>query len=209
MRVGILGAGNVGGALGAAWAHHGHEVFFGTRNPASPEIHGLLERSGPRARAESLQDAVNSSEVVLNALPWSATRAVLESLDFGGKPLLDCTNPLKPDLSGLEAGTTTSGGELVAQWARSSKVVKIFNTTGYKNMVETTIRGEHLPMLYCGDDADSKKIAASLAHDLGLHPIDAGPLSNSRLLEPYALVWIWLALKGGMDRDFAFQIVKR
>ena len=64
-------------------------------------------------------------------------------------------------------------------------------------------------MFYCGDDADAKHTAAGLAHDIGFDPIDAGPLSNARLLEPCAMLWVWLAVKGGMGRDFAFKVVKR
>src|SRR5579871_6265970 len=146
MRIGILGAGNVGGALGEGWARHGHEVYFGSRNPDSPEMHELLQRCGPRARAESPADAVRSAEVVVNALPWGAVRGVLESLQFEGKPLLDATNPLKPDASGLLVGGDNSGGELVAQWARGAKVVKIFNTTGVGNMKDTKIHGERVTM---------------------------------------------------------------
>lgn len=209
MKIGILGAGNVGGALGQAWTRHGHEVFFGVRKPDSADVQALLERCGPRARAESPSDAVRSADVIVNALPWGATKPVLESLDVGGKPLLDCSNPLKPDLSGLEIGTTTSAGELVAQWARSAKVVKIFNTTGYNNMTDPKIGGHSLTMFYCGDDAQAKQTAAGLAHDIGFHPVDAGPLANSRLLEPFAMLWVWLAVRGGMGRDFAFQLIKR
>lgn len=209
MRIGILGAGNVGGTLGEAWARHGHEVFFGVRNPSSPEVHALLERCGPRARAESPADAVASSNVIVNALPWPATRAVLEALHFGDKPLLDCVNPLKPDLSGLEIGTTTSAAEMAAQWARSSKVVKIFNTAGFNIMADPKIRGERVTMFYCGDDPQAKQTAATLAHDIGFDPVDAGPLSNARLLEPFAMLWIWLAIKGSTGRDIALQLVKR
>lgn len=209
MKIGILGAGNVGGALGEAWARFGHEVYFGVRKPDSPEIHALLQRCGPRARAESPADAVSLGEVIVVTLPWPATQPVLEKLNFADKPLLDCTNPLKPDLSALEAGTTNSGGELVAQWSRSSKVVKIFNTTGANNMSDPKIKGHRLTMLYCGDDAGAKSVAAQLAHDIGFDPVDAGPLTNSRQLEPLAMLWIWLAIRGGLGREFAFQIVKR
>jgi 8-hydroxy-5-deazaflavin:NADPH oxidoreductase len=209
MRIGILGAGKVCGTLGTAWARHGHEVFFGVRNPDSADAHALLHRSGPRGRAESVADAVRSAEVVVNALPWPATRGVLETLDLSGKILLDCANPLKPDLSGLEVGTTTSGGELVAGWAKSARVVKIFNTTGFANMANPSYGGEPITMFYCGDDAEAKRAAAGLARDIGFDPVDAGPLSNARLLEPHALLWIWLAIKGGVGREFAFRIVKR
>jgi 8-hydroxy-5-deazaflavin:NADPH oxidoreductase len=209
MKIGILGAGNVGGALGQSWTRHGHEVFFGVRKPDSPEIHELLQRCGPRARAESIADAVRSGEVIVNALPWPATRPVIEKLDFEGRTLLDCSNPFKPDLSGLEIGTTTSAGEMVAEWSRSSKVVKIFNTTGFNNMTDPKIHGHSLTMLYCGDDAAAKNTAAQLARDIGFDPVDAGPLANARLLEALAMAWVWLAVRGGTGRDFGFQIVKR
>ena len=89
-------------------------------------------------------------------------------------------------------------------------MVKIFNTTGFNNMPDPVDRtASHLTMLYCGDDAEAKKTAAQLAHDIGFHPVDAGPLANARLLEPLAMLWVWLAVRGGMGRDFAFQIVKR
>lgn len=209
MKIAILGAGSVGGALGEAWTRYGHEVLFGVRNPGSADVHALLQRCGPRARAESIADAVQLAEVVVNALPWTATRGVLEKLNLGDKPLLDCSNPLKPDLSGLEIGTSTSAGEQVASWTESSKVVKIFNSTGFNNMANPKYGADRLTMFYCGDDPRAKEIAAGLAHDIGFHPVDAGPLSNARLLEPLSMLWIWLAIHGGQGRDIAFQLVKR
>ena len=130
-------------------------------------------------------------------------------MNLSNKVLLDCSNPFKPDLSGLEPGTEASGGEQVAGWARGAKVVKIFNTTGSNNMEDPWYGGAAIPMFYCGDDAVAKKTAAELAGDSGFNPIDAGPLANARLLEPYALLWVWLAIKGGMGREFAFTLLKR
>lgn len=63
--------------------------------------------------------------------------------------------------------------------------------------------------VFCGDDSDAKSTAAQLATELGFDPIDAGPLTNARILEPHAFLWIWLALKGGLGRNFAFEIVRR
>jgi len=209
MKVGFLGGGNVGGTLGEGFARAGHEVFFGVRDPSAADMQAVIARCGGKARAGSLAEAASFGETIVNALPWSATKTALESLDLEGKVLLDCTNPLAPDLSGLTIGTTTSAGEQVAGWAKGAKVVKIFNTTGYNNMANPVFQGKSVVMFYCGDDAGAKKTAASLAKDIGFDPQDAGPLSNARLLEPYALLWIWLAVKGGYGRDFAFQIVRR
>jgi predicted dinucleotide-binding enzyme len=209
MKIGILGGGNVGGALGAAWAKHGHQIVFGVRNPAAPDMQTLVVQCNGGATAGMAADAAGFGEVVVNALPWPAVRAVITSLDLRGKILLDATNPLMPSLAGLEVGTTTSGAELVSQWAPGAHVVKIFNTTGSNNMTDPIYRGEPIPMLYCGDDPGAKSAATALAADLGFAPVDAGPLSNARVLEPLAMLWVWLAYPGGLGREFAFQIVKR
>lgn len=209
MKIGILGGGNVGGTLGERWAQAGHEIFFGVRNPDAAEMKETIGRCGGRASAGSVNQAAAFGDVIVNALPWAAAKSALPALDLKGKVLLDAANPILPDFSGLEIGTTSSGGELVAQLAAGAKVVKIFNTTGFKNMGNPVIQGTKIPIFYCGDDSAAKSTAAQLAADLGFEPIDAGPLSNARLLEPHAFLWIWLALKGGLGRDFAFQIVKR
>lgn len=170
----------------------------------------VLARAGGKARAGSAEEAAEFGDVVVNALPWPATKDVLTGLNLSNKVLLDCTNAFKPDLSGLEVGTSLSGGELVAQWSPGAKkVVKIFNTTGNNNMENPVYGGAAIPMFYCGDDAAAKKTAAHMAADTGFDPIDAGPLANARLLEPYAMLWVWLAFKGGMGRDFAFTFLKR
>lgn len=208
MKIGILGGGNVGSALGLAWTRKGHEVLFGVRNPTTPEMTTVLASSGGKARAGSVQEAAQFGDVVVNALPWPATKGVLSGLNLSGKVLLDCCNPLKPDLSGVEVGTSTSGGEMVAAWAPGAKVVKIFNTTGSNNMENPVYGGAAIPMFYCGDDAGAKTTGAKLASDAGFQPVDAGPLTNARLLEPYAMLWIWLAFHV-MGREFAFQILKR
>jgi hypothetical protein len=64
-------------------------------------------------------------------------------------------------------------------------------------------------MFYCGDDENAKKIAAELAKDLGFDPVDAGPLTQARLLEPLALLWISLALKQGLGKGIAFKLMRR
>jgi len=138
MKIAIIGAGNVGGTLGAAWANGGHEVVFGVRDAADPKLKELLARTQGKARAASVKDAAAAAEIVALTVPWPAAQDALRSAgDLPGKILLDCTNPLKPDLSGLSVGDTASGAEHVAAWAPGARVVKIFNTTGFPNMAKT------------------------------------------------------------------------
>jgi len=210
MRIAIIGAGNVGGTLGTGWARRGHEVIFGARNASDPKLKELLAKAGGKARAAGVKEAAAAAEVVALTVPWPAAQDALRSAgDLRGMILLDCTNPLKPDLSGLTVSYTTSGGEQVAGWAPGARVVKIFNTTGFPNMANPEYPEGRSMMLYCGDDPAAKKVAAQLATDLGFEPYDVGPLTEARLLEPFALVWIHLAVLQKMGTQFAFRLMRR
>jgi predicted dinucleotide-binding enzyme len=210
MNIGIIGSGNVGGTLGARWAQAGHQVAFASRDTNSPEIQQLVSRAGPSARAATVPDAAAFGNVLLLATPWPAAKEALQNAGgLTGKVLLDATNPLLPNLEGIELGTTTSGGEQVAAWARGAKVVKIFNTVGFNVMADPRFGEKRAAMFYCGDDPASKKTAAQLAAELGFEPLDAGPLKQARLLEPYALLWITLANFYGYSRDIAFDLLRR
>lgn len=206
MKIGIIGAGNVGGALGTAMARAGHEVAFGVRDPSDAKHDGL--RSG-RARVVSVRDAVEAADVVLLTTPWNAAQSAIESAgDLAGKTLVDATNPIGPGFA-LTHGHTDSGGEQVARWAKNAKVVKAFNTTGYENMANPVYGDRRVVMPVCGDDDASCELVATLAADIGFEALRVGGLSQARLLEPMAMVWIRLALVQGYGRDIAFGLLRR
>ena len=210
MNIGIIGSGNVGGALGRRWAKNGHSVTFSSRNPQSKEMQQLVSEAGPNAKAGLITDVVRQSDVLLLATPWGATEQILKSAgDLSGKILIDATNPLLPDLSGLTLGTNTSAGEMITRWAAGAKVVKAFNTVGNNIMADPAFPNAHVALFYCGDDKSAKETVAGLIAELGFEPIDAGPLTQARLLEPFALLWISLAFKGGFGREIAFQFLRR
>jgi len=210
MRIGVIGAGNVGGALGLGWAHKGHEIMFGVRDPRDPKIRKLLADSGGNATAGNVSQAAAFGTVVALATPWNATReAVQKAGDLAGKVVLDCTNPLKADLSGLDVPAGTSGGETVAGWASNARVVKIFNTTGFANIADAHYADLAPTMLYCGNEEEAKSVAAKLATDLGFEPVDAGNLRAARMLESLALLWIHLAHVRGMGTGIAFGLLRR
>ncbi len=201
MKIAILGRGNVGGALGAGWEKHGYQVIYGVREPSKYK---------DALKTVSVKEAAQASEVVVLAVPWNAVPAALHAAgDLRGKILLDATNPLLPELAGLDTPEGISGGEQVASLVPGVPVVKIFNTTGYPNMANPDYGGQPATMFYCGDDESAKRIAAGLAEDLGFEPVDAGPLRQARCLEPLALLWINLAVKQGLGVNIAFKLLRR
>lgn len=210
MKIAVIGAGNVGSTLGKGWAKKGHDVTFGVRNTSEPKLKELLAATGSKARAASVKDAAGGAEVVALTVPWDAAQDVVKNTgNLSGKIVLDCTNPLRPDLSGLTHGYDTSGAEQIAKWAAGARVVKIFNTTGFGNMGNPVYPEGPSMMLYSGDDAAAKTLATQLATDLGFAAYDAGPLSEAPLLEPLALLWIKLAVQQKMGINFAFRLVRR
>jgi 8-hydroxy-5-deazaflavin:NADPH oxidoreductase len=210
MKIAIIGAGNVGGALGRAWLKSGHEVMFGVRNPSSPKVAALLAAMGGRAVAGCVAEAVAYGAAVALCTPWNVTEAVVrEARDLAGKILIDCTNPVENDLSGLAVGRTTSGAELVASWVPDARVVKAFNTVGFEIMAAPTFAGRAATMLIAGDDEAANAIVFDLARQIGFDPLNAGPLAIARLLEPMALLWINLAVIQGFGTRIAFQLERK
>src|SRR5690242_7563464 len=101
MKIGIIGAGNVGSTLGKAWAKKGHDIFFGVRHPKDAKTRQLLQSIGPKAQAVTVAEAAAFAPIVVLATPWHGTQAAIQAAgDLRGKVVIDCTNPLKADLSG-------------------------------------------------------------------------------------------------------------
>jgi hypothetical protein len=208
MSISILGAGNVGMALGSALTRRGESVIFGV--PDTEKYRDSVLALGPAARLMTTAEAIKASDVVIAAVPYAALPAIAQSVsNWQGKILIDATNPLTPGLSGLLLGTSTSGAEELAKQACGARVVKAFNTTGAENMADSGYKGGLPIMPVCGDDAAARQQVMSLASLIGFDAIDMGPLTAARYLEPFAMTWIHLAIKQGAGRKFAFARLQR
>jgi hypothetical protein len=210
MRIGIIGAGAVGSTLARAWANTGHQVALATRNPDEPKLATLALSIGPNASAGAVPKAVEHSEVVVLATPWIAVRDMPGvPVDWSGKILIDCTNPLRPDFQWLEDDYQESGAERIAAWAEGASVFKTLNHTGYNNMANPVYPDGRAVMFVCGDDAAAKPTVLQLVAELGFDAVDAGGLKVARLLEPLAMLWIRLAIGQGLGREIAFALLRR
>lgn len=214
MRIGILGAGNVGGMLGKLFTTQGHDVQFGVRDPNSEKTQSALALTQYTAKAVTGLEAASCAEILFVTTPWEATqKAIATCGDLTDKILVDCTNPIALGLEGLSQGLIighhTSGAEEIAQWAPGAKVVKALNNIGANCYENPQFQGMKANAFICGNDTDSKQIVKELIENLGFDVIDVGSLDKARLLEPLGMLWINLAVFGGMGRDFAINVVKR
>ncbi|HUR69241.1 MAG TPA: NAD(P)-binding domain-containing protein [Candidatus Thermoplasmatota archaeon] len=209
MKIGILGSGDVGQALGRGLARHKHQVTLGTRDPA--KLAAWQKETGQKVG--SFADAAAFGEIVVLALQGAGTEAALELAGpqrFAGKLVLDATNPL--DLSsgapGLFVGTSDSLGERVQRKLPQARVVKCWNTVSNAQMIDPRFEEGVPPMLICGNDSAAKKEAEQLLRSVGWPGVeDAGDISAARWLE--ALVPLWVRIGAPKDMwGHAFKVVK-
>jgi len=206
MRMTIVGAGNVGKALGTGWRKTGHEISYALRDPVGKRA-GELKQLGFATAA--MAEGAAKAEVIVMAVPWPAvSNAVGQLGDLTGKIVVDATNPLTPALE-LALGFSDSAGESLARLAKGARVVKAFNTTGAENMAKAHTFKIKALMPVAGDDQPAKAVVMKLADELGFEAVDAGPLRAARLLEPMAVLWIKQAIERKFGTNFAFALTRR
>ena len=215
MKIAIVGAGNVGGALGSRWAKNGHKIIFGVRDPGSRPVRELLNKIGGKSRAAQINEAIEEAPVIAVTLPWVATEETLRctSVSWDQKIIIDATNPVllgSQDLQkGLLVGHTTSAAEQIASWTPGSKVVKAFNTTGAANMRNPVYGNEKISMFICGNHPDAKEAVKGLVSELDFDVVDVGRLEMARYLEPAGMLWIAMAMFAGFGTEFGFRVIRR
>lgn len=190
MKFAIIGSGNVGTAVARAVTDAGHDAVV-----ADLSDDGLtaVAETVPVQTTTSNPEAVAGADVVVLAVPFGAVRDIANDLrdDLVGKIVIDVTNPLAPDLSGL-AISGTSAAELVQQAAPDARVVKAFNTVLAANQADPSVEGTQLDGFIAADDAEAKQTVLELLEEIGFRAIDVGPLSAARYLEGMAYLNISL-----------------
>jgi 8-hydroxy-5-deazaflavin:NADPH oxidoreductase len=205
MKIAIIGAGNVGSALGKGWAKAGHSVTFGVRDPQSLKTNKALEYFS-EAVVSTVAEAARNAEVIVITTPPEAIIGLIPQLgDLSGKTVIDTTNSIR-----TRPEPYATAYYAIKALAGTESVVKCFNSTGFENMRNPVYKGEGIDMFMAGSDAAAKSIASLLATDLGFgHCYDFGGDDRVELLEKFALSWINLAIMQGHGRDLAFRLVKR
>lgn len=213
MKIGIIGSGDVGKALGRGVAALGHSVMIGSRSPESDDLKLWRDAIGKHALTGSISDAAKYGDVIIVAVNWSGIEDVMRAArpSSAGKIVIDVTNPLEFDgtTPRLAVGHDISGGEIVQQLLPDSNVVKTLNFVSYKNMCQPRYFEGTPNMLYCGNNPSAKESVKKLLDSLGWkESSDLGDITQSRILEPLSLLWITYGTVEN-TQDHALSILKR
>lgn len=202
MKVSILGTGNMARGLAVLFAKAGHVVTVASRDPTKAQ--SVAAELGNAVKGSGLADAATADAVVL-AVPYDAAREVIDAAGgLSGKVVIDITNPLTADYSGLTVGHTTSAAEEIQKRAPQAKVVKAFNTV-FASVLQADGKAAGRPatVFVAGDDSEARKTVADLAASAGFVPLETGGLASARYLEPLAGLNIALAYGLGHGTDIA------
>lgn len=206
MKIAIIGAGNVGGALAQKLIGAGHTVLIGAKFPLSEKSIKLATQIG-EDRFTNIERAVQQCEVIIVATP--ATMAVEVALSLGdtsGKVIIDTMNIV---MGRGPAGFSNTSDAILAN-TQSRDIVKCFNTTGFNNMQNPVYEGTAIDAFVAGDSEKGKTVAIQLAKDIGFGECyDVGGNDRFTLMEQFAFFWINLAMLKGQGREIGFKLLKR
>lgn len=208
MRVGILGSGLMGGKLGTIFARAGHEVVFSYAR-SRKKLDKLARAAGAGARAGTPREAADGADALVLAVHWLRFDDVLgQAGDLSGKLVITCSLPMNEENTELVVGRTSSAAEELADKLPKSRIVSAFNTVPSEvlfGVYEARRRGKRPSLVYCGDDAAGKRLAAGLIRDVGFEPLDVGPLKIARYTEPFALLVGQIAYEGREGPEVAYR----
>ncbi len=206
MKIAVIGTGNVGKAIGGSLVRAGHQVTFAARD--ADKTKQVASEVGASA-AVSAADAARDADVIILAVPYTAAEQVAAELDgqAAGKVVIDATNPIKADYSGLATESGGSGAERFAQLLGGALVAKAFNTLLAGLQADPTTHGTRLDVLYATDDPAARAAVIDLASSIGLRPVSVGPLAAARELEALAWLNIRLQMIAGGDWRSTFVLI--
>lgn len=205
MKIAVIGAGAVGSAVARAVTAAGHSAVITASD--HNQARGVAAKVGGSAAASNAE-AAREAELVVLAVPFPTVDQVAREIADAvrGKVVVDATNPLKGDYSGL-AVTDRSGAEQVQDQLPGASVVKAFNTVFARNQAEPEVDGVQLDGFIAGDDATAKNTVSDLLSSIGYRPIDVGDLSSALALEHMAFLNISLNARNDLSWRSGWKLV--
>ena len=211
MKIAFIGHGQVGAPLADHLQRAGHEVTLAARDPGSASVRDALARNA-NLQVAAPKLAVRDADVVFLATPYQSNEAALRPLadELRGKILIDCTNPVGPNLShGLNS--VRSGSEVVQALVPDARVVKAFTIYGFENFEDSAYPGYGVKpvMMYCGNDAGAREVVGRLIAELGWEPLDVGGLEQALHLEHMTLLWVRMVRVMGHSPHMVWAVLSR
>lgn len=205
--IAVIGTGNVGMALGTEFAQQGHTIVYGSRSPLGLKAMDVAKKTKGDASTATPADAAASAEIVVLAVPGLVVEEVVLGLgNLSGKIVIDATNPLlRKEAMHFTMGVSTSNGEIVQAAAPDALVVKAFNTVTWRSMIDPGDSDGPLYVPIVGNHQAAKDEVAEMVEEMGLVPVDLGPIEVARWTESAVVVSLNNEFSERVNFDLVFR----
>lgn len=186
IRIGVIGAGNIGGTIGTLWVKDGHEVMFASRHPET--LAAMVSDLGPKAKAGTPEEAIKFGDAVFIAVPYKAYPDLAKEIgpSLKGKIVLEAGNATQKRDGALYDEVQAGGiGAVSAKYFPGAKLVRAFNAANYKVFAKEGAdggkdrAGGRMAIPIAGDDPEALKVAEGLVRDAGFDPVVVGLLKDA------------------------------
>ena len=199
MKIGILGAGKIGGTLGRKWAVAGHQLAFGVRNTTNPDALALTQSLG--AALTTSAEAIAFGDVIVFALPGPAMAEMIagNAAALNGKIVIDTANK-------LGSAVFNSFAEF-AMHSPQAQTFRAFNTLGWENFAEPMFGSVQADLFYAGPEGQPQSLVEQLIADVGLRPVRVGGPAQVAVVDAITSLWFALAMGQKRGRHLAFKVL--
>jgi len=194
-KIGIIGSGAVGQALGNGFIKHGYSVMIGTRDTSKLEV--WKSEAGKNASTSSFQEAAAYGKILVLATKGTVALDVLNMIGSGkleGKTIIDATNPIAdaPPENAVLRYFTEQNYSLMEELQKTfpeTNFVKAFNSIGSHFMVNPSFKEGKPTMFICGNNQQAKTEVSKILDLFGFEIEDMGEAEAARAIEPLAMLW--------------------
>ncbi len=203
--IAIIGTGDLGDSFGARLAALGYPIVYGSRTPEGDKAQGVVKATGHGATVTTNYEAAQQGDIVILAIPWPAMRQVATSLgDLSGKIVLDPSSPWSQGDDGYpDSQALPSSAELIQKWNPDARVVKGIGTMGSMILDDPRTVDGPVTIPLASDHRDAKERMAKITLELGLDPVDLGPLRMGKYIDAMQLIYM-IPLLQRRDEEFEF-----
>ena len=206
--IAIIGTGDLGDSIGSRLAELGYTVVYGSRSPDSEKVREVVFKTGNGAAAATQKEAAQLGDIIFLPIPWPAMKTVAQNLgDLDGKIVVDPSLPWRQGVDGYpESSVKTSSAELIQKWNPDAKVVKGLGTMGSMIIDNPMTVDGPVTIPLASDHRDAKERIARMVIELGLDPVDVGPLRMARSIEAFVMIYMVPLLQRRTEEwEFVFR----
>ncbi len=209
MKLAFIGIGNVGFAIANNLQKNGYDVIIAHNDSNSESVQNAIAKN-QNFKVLNIQQAVDIADLIFLAIPFKAIEEIIKEINFDGKTIIDCTNPIGAGFTHA-LNSTISGSEKIQEWIPNATVIKAFTIYGFENLDNSEYPNYSVKpvMMVAGNDVNVKQNFKPIVEAMGFEMLDTGKLDQALHLEHMTLLWIKMVRRDRHSPNMVWAMLKK